>query len=166
MKGKEMLAHVNTEMVTQIVESVFVTMMDLEVFPSTEPWAPSRERLTAAVHFSGAWHGAMLFECEPWQACRFAALFLSMDPPETVNDDVRDVLGEMANMIGGNIKCAVAMGLQLSMPTVSAGDDHQALVREFEVEDRLAFQCALGAFWVTILECKGSRALSDAGASI
>ncbi len=161
-----MLAHVNTEMVTQIVESVFVTMMDLEVSPSHEHWAPSADRLTAAIRFSGAWSGAMLFECDPWQACRFAGLFLSMAPPDAVNDDVRDVLGELANMIGGNIKCTVAMGLQLSMPTVSAGEEHRALVREFEVEDRLAFQCALGAFWVTILECKGSGALSDAGASI
>ena len=29
-----MLAQVSAEMVVQIVESVFITMMDLEVFPS------------------------------------------------------------------------------------------------------------------------------------
>ncbi len=149
-----MLAHVDTELVTQIVESVFITMMNLEVFPSEAPWVPAPDRWTSAVHLSGAWNGAMLFECAPWQACRFAGLFLSMDPPETVNDDVRDVLGELANMIGGNLKSALAMGLSLSMPRVLAGDDYRVLVGECEVQDRLAFECALGPFWVTLLDVR------------
>jgi chemotaxis protein CheX len=146
-----MLPYLSAEMMAQIVESVFTTMMNLEVFPTESPWVPSPEQLTAAVRLSGAWNGAMLFECDPWQACRFAGLFLSTDPPEGVNDDVRDVLGELANMIGGNVKSAVAMGLNLSMPWVSAGNDYQSLVGDSEVEDRLAFQCALGEFWVTLL---------------
>ena len=146
-----MLAQVNAEMVAQIVELVFITMMNLEVFPSETPWVPSHDQLTSAVHLSGDWNGALLFQCDPWQACQLAGLFLSMDPPDAVNEDVRDVLGELANMIGGNLKSAVAMGLNLSMPWVSSGNDYHQLVGDCEVQDRLAFQCVLGAFWVTLL---------------
>ena len=62
---------------------------------------------------------ALVFECNRWQACRFAGRFLSTDPPDAVNDEVRDLLGELANMIGGNLKCAVVAGLSLSMPSVT-----------------------------------------------
>ena len=73
-----------------------------------------------------------------------------MDPPDTVNDDVRDVLGELANMIGGNIKCAVASGLRLSMPSVTDGSDYG--VRVFGSKfHRLGFECEEGPFWVTLL---------------
>ncbi len=49
-----------------------------------------------------------MFECDRQLACQFAGRFLSVDAPESVNDDVRDVLGELANMIGGNMKSALA----------------------------------------------------------
>jgi len=133
---------VNAEMVAQTVEAVFLAMMNLEVSPSETPWAPSQGQLTSAVHLSGVWNGALLFECDRQQACQFAGRFLSMDPPEAVTDDVRDVLGELANMIGGNMKSAVATGLSLSMPSVTDGSDYGLQVCGSQVQDRLAFDCA------------------------
>ena len=56
-------------------------------------------------------------QCNRWEACRFTGRFLSIDPPDTVNEYVRDVLGELANIIGGNIKSTVASGLTLSTPS-------------------------------------------------
>ena len=129
-------------MVAQTVEAVFLAMMNLEVSPSETPWAPSQGQLTSAVHLSGVWNGALLFECDRQQACQFAGRFLSMDPPEAVTDDVRDVLGELANMIGGNMKSAVATGLSLSMPSVTDGSDYGLQVCGSQVQDRLAFDCA------------------------
>ena len=91
-----------TSALAQIVESVFATMMSLEVAECGTPWFPSGDRLTSALHLAGDWNGAVLLECDRRQACRFAGRFLSMDPPDTVDDVVRDVLGELANMIGVN----------------------------------------------------------------
>jgi CheY-specific phosphatase CheX len=73
-----------------------------------------------------------------------------MEPPDTVNDDVRDVLGELANMIGGNIKCAVASGLKLSMPSVTDGSDDGVRICGSKFH-RLGFECEEGPFWVTLL---------------
>jgi chemotaxis protein CheX len=145
------LTQVSEEMVAQIVESVFITMMNLEVFPGRIPWSPSHDQLTSAVHLSGKWNGAVLLECNRWQACQFAGRFLSMDPPDTVNDDVRDVLGELANMIGGNMKSAVATGLDLSIPSVTDGSDYGQRICGSEIHNRLGFECAEGPFWVTLL---------------
>jgi chemotaxis protein CheX len=74
-----------------------------------------------------------------------------MEQPEAVTDDVRDVLGELANMIGGNIKSAVAAGLTLSMPSVTDGSDYGLRVCGSEIQDRLAFDSDDGPFWVTLL---------------
>jgi len=68
-----------------------------------------------------------------------------------VNDEVRDVLGELANMIGGNLKCLLAQGIRLSMPTVMDGSDYGLPIFWPEVKERISFQCDEGVFWVTVL---------------
>ena len=156
-----MLTNVNAEMLAQTVEAVFLNMMNLEVSPSGTAWAPSHDQLTSAVHLSGVWNGALLFECDRRQACQFAGRFLSMETPEAVTDDVRDVLGELANMLGGNMKSALATGLSLSMPSVTDGSDYGLRVCGSEVHDRLAFRCADGPFWVTLLAVAPGRSMGS-----
>jgi chemotaxis protein CheX len=135
----------------RIVESVFETMLSLEVAEQGAPWFPGGNRLTAAVHMTGDWNGAVLFECDRRQARQFAGRFLSIDPPETMDDVVRDVLGELANMIGGNLKCVLTRGIRLSMPSVVDGSDYSLRICGAEVRERLAFQCSEGPFWISIL---------------
>jgi chemotaxis protein CheX len=102
-----------------------------------------------------------LLECDRREACQFAGRFLSMDSPEAVTDDVRDVLGELANMIGGNIKSAVAAGLSLSMPSVTDGSDYGLRVCGSQVQDRLSFQCEDGPFWVTLLAVAPGKSMGS-----
>jgi chemotaxis protein CheX len=135
----------------QIVESVFETMLSLEAVPCATPWFDGEGRLTSVVHLAGEWNGAVLLECNRTQACLFAGRFLSSNPPDTVDDVVRDVLGELANMIGGNMKCVLSPGIQLSMPSVVDGSNYSLRVCRAEVRHRLAFQCDEGLFWITIL---------------
>jgi chemotaxis protein CheX len=138
----------------QIVESVFATMLNLEASECGTPWVPNSDRLTAAVHLAGDWNGAVLLECDRPQACWFAGCFLSTAPPDTVDDDVRDVLGELANMIGGNLKCVLTRGIRLSMPSVVDGSDYSMRVCGAKISERLAFQSALGLFWITVLSTR------------
>lgn len=147
----ELSTELLTGAVAQIVKSVFETMTRLEVADCETPWFPGGDRLTSALHLSGEWEGAVLLECDRRQACQFAGRFLSIDPPGSVDDVVRDVLGELANMIGGNLKCVLTPGIRLSMPSIVDGSDYSLRVCGAEVRERLAFQCAEGPFWITIL---------------
>ena len=113
-----MQAEVSVEILAQIVQSVFATMMGIEVSNCDVPWDHSGDRMTSLVYLTGDWNGAVMLECNPRQACQFAGLILCMEPPETADDDVRDVLGELANMIGGNMKSGMSTGVRLSMPSV------------------------------------------------
>jgi chemotaxis protein CheX len=139
----------------QIVGSVFATMLSLDVSESETPWFAGKDRLTSAVHLAGDWNGAVLLECDQRQACRFAGRFLSMDPPDSVDDVVRDVLGELANMIGGNLKCVLTRGIRISMPSVVDGSEYSLRVCGAELRERLSFQCAEGPFWIMVLASRG-----------
>jgi chemotaxis protein CheX len=147
----ELKIEIRASELAQIVESVFATMLGLEAAGCGTPWFPGADRLTSAVHLAGDWNGAVLLECDRRQACRFAGRFLSTDPSDTVDDVVRDVLGELANMIGGNLKCVLSQGIRLSMPSVMDGSDYSLRVCGVEVQQRLAFQCDDGLFWITVL---------------
>ena len=74
-----------------------------------------------------------------------------------VDDGVRDVLGELANMIGGNVKFALAKGLHLSMPTVTDAGNAGLRICGAELQDRLSFECEDGPFWVTLLATGAGR---------
>jgi chemotaxis protein CheX len=146
-----MRAEVRKEMLVRTVGSVFTTMLGLDVFPSETPWRPAGDLLTSYVQLSGDWNGAVVLECTRRQACRFAGLILCTDPPDTVDDDVRDVLGELANVIGGNMKCGISTAAHLSMPTVMEGGDDDLRIFRSKARERLTFQSSVGHFWVTIL---------------
>ncbi|HEY3381297.1 MAG TPA: chemotaxis protein CheX, partial [Vicinamibacterales bacterium] len=86
----------------QIVENVFQTMMNLEVHAEELPWPPKGELITAAISLAGTWKGAVLVECGLNEAFLFTSRMIGVDLPTSLNDDVRDALGELANMVGGN----------------------------------------------------------------
>lgn len=164
-----MATAVSVDVVAQIVESIFATMLDLEVRAVDEPSLPVGDRLTSSVYLEGEWNGAVSLECSRRQACHFAGQFLAADPPDTVDDDVRDVLGELANMIGGNIKSTMDGAIRLSMPSVIEGSHYEVRVCGAEVQDKVAFRFVGGDFCVTVLGghgWSGTRSLQNASCMV
>jgi len=154
MLAAESAVEIPAAEVAQIVESVFSTMLGLAVAADGASWMPGEDRLTAAVHMAGDWNGAVLLECTRRQACRIAGRFLSMETPAAVDDVVRDVLGELANMIGGNMKCVLIPGIRLSMPCVVDGSDYGVRICGATMRERLGFDCDDGTFWITVLDTR------------
>ncbi len=136
----------------QVVQSVFQTMMDLEIAASQAPWTHPPDTITAAVHFAGDWRGAALVECDARQACQFAARLMGIALPAAIDDDVRDAMGELANMVAGNLKSVLPRGVGLSMPSVVEGSDYTLRVCGEKAVERLTFSSALGAFGITLIE--------------
>lgn len=87
---------------------------------------PGRPGLTACVQINGEWQGAVLVQCSVAAASAITRMLLRtehVDPAE-----VRDALGELANMIGGNIKALLPGPSRLSLPAVVEGYDHHVSV--------------------------------------
>lgn len=145
------LLHPRAEDLKQIAASVFSAMLglDLQEPVSPESWRAAARILTAAVQLSGEWQGAVLLQCPGHQACTFAARFLGMSPPPEVDDEVRDVMGELANMIAGNLKCTLQPGIRLSIPSVMEGPPVQ---HDSIVVCELGFDTESGPFQLTAVE--------------
>ena len=89
------------------------------------------------------------------RALRFAARYLGMETPAAIdNDVVREVMAEVAKMIGGYLKCVLAPGLRLSTPSAVEGKAatkcQAGQVAQFRERSVFTFQCADGPFWVTL----------------
>jgi chemotaxis protein CheX len=79
------------------------------------------ERVTACVHLSGAYTGSIMLQCSP-VAARAAAAALFTMPVEQVTDvEIVDAVGEIANMVGGNVKSMLPAPSALSLPAVVHG---------------------------------------------
>jgi chemotaxis protein CheX len=134
----------------QFAESVFLSMLGLDVQPSEAP-LPAFEVVTAAVYFAGPWKGAVLLQCDPQEACEFTTRLMGIPKPSQFDDDVRDAMGEIANILGGNLKPILPHGVVLSMPSVVAGTSSTLRICGDSPILRLAFSCEAGPFWLTIV---------------
>ena len=148
----EAAIRVHPEDLQSVVGSVFATMMGLEVWPCDQPCPASAGMLTAAVYLTGEWTGAACVHVEPAQACGFTGHFLGMPAPDDICDDVRDVMGEIANMIAGNLKCTLSPGIRVSIPSVTDGPGYSLRVCGAHVVCRMGFDTSTGPFWISLIE--------------
>lgn len=136
----------------RVVRDIFGTMLGLEVEPVQVQWPPPEDLINVTVHYAGAWKGALLLECTYPQAYVFTSRLMDIEEPEAMNDDVRDAMGELANMIAGNLKPVLPPGVCLSMPTLIEGTDYALRILGGSLAGMVAFGCGYGVFWVTLIE--------------
>jgi len=133
-----------------LAESVFFSMLNLEVQPGDAELLPESEIITAAVYYAGAWKGAVLLQCDQQQAREFTARLMKMPQPLDFDDDVRDAVGELVNILGGNLKPILPHGIALSMPSVIEGSPAALRICGHNPAIRMAFTSELGDFWLTV----------------
>lgn len=143
---------ISRTIVEQVTQSVWQAI-------SSEPLLTAHERVTAdtgegyfagVVTITGDWEGAVTVECSPPLAVRTATKILQSDV--ATREDVCDALGEIANMIGGNIKAMLSGTCHLSLPSVVSGDDFRTRFPGTEKLYTLRFQCAGDAIIVSVLK--------------
>jgi chemotaxis protein CheX len=111
---------------SDITHQIFDLMLRLEVTRSAsaelaQAAVETRPSLAGVVHIEGAWNGSVSFECSAELARQAASIMFGLPLEETQAEHVREVVGEMANMAGGNVKTLVPEPSRLSVPTVLDG---------------------------------------------
>jgi chemotaxis protein CheX len=81
--------------------------------PAGAPW------LWAQVRLTGGWSGLVRVGCEESTAAAMTAGMLAAD--ELSSQDVHDALGEVANVVGGNVKGSLPGHTALGLPQVLTG---------------------------------------------
>lgn len=114
----------------RIVKEIWAAVLGLSLQQAATDRAhpPGESIVTGAVQITGAWNGVVTIECSRALARLAAAAMFGAAADELSDDDVRDSVGELANMTGGNVKSLIGEGCQLSLPTVTEGRDYHVTI--------------------------------------
>jgi chemotaxis protein CheX len=111
---------VNETDLAEMVDQVWMSYLDPEgispLIPTYDQNQPSE--VHSSVSITGSWSGHVVYASSMVAAQRAAAAFLAMETGEVGQDDLSDVLGELANIVGGNVKAMLPPGCFLSLPQV------------------------------------------------
>jgi chemotaxis protein CheX len=105
----------------EITDQVWTSFLDPD---GTYPLVPTdvestvEDRLAAAVSVTGAWRGHVVVACSQAASHHVAAALLGVPAGDVTAADVTDALGELANVIGGNVKALLPESCALSLPYV------------------------------------------------
>jgi len=85
------------------------------------PFEPEEASWSSAVSIHGGWTGTVTIELSAKVAQSLTSMMLMMEPDEIDDAEIADAVGELVNMIGGNIKSLMPGPSALTLPVVAAG---------------------------------------------
>jgi chemotaxis protein CheX len=106
--------------------------------------------MTSCVHITGEWEGSLAMTFGPALSRRLAAGMFGLDDADLDDELVRDAVGELANIAGGNVKGMVAAETELSLPQVIEGSGYTMSVPGTRVLCEAGFECGPDTFVVTV----------------
>ena len=150
-----------TFIVNTMIE-VFDTMLSMDVEPTDVVPKSSLEglRIVGAVSFVGKVTGRISIQLSQEFARVITADMLGMELEETEGDEeVNDVIGELTNMVGGNLKsrlCDAGLNCVLSIPSTTSGSDFKIESKGWTRHERFAFKSRNHIAFVEVFMKTGS----------
>jgi chemotaxis protein CheX len=137
-------------------QDVFSTMLMLDIAGedcTTQGRKQIQSNLTSMIGLGGGIRGMLAVHCPAMVARSITSLFLGMEVEE-LDDDVKDAIGEIANMIAGNLKISftdAGIGVELAIPTSVLGESFRVTGISGATRHYASFQLESGLFWVELL---------------
>jgi flagellar motor switch protein FliN len=125
---------------------LFDTMLSLDVeLSDREPFTSYEDfRVMGAVNFTGSVQGSIQFQVPKTFGRMIAAGMLGMELEEIQDiETVKDVIGEMTNILGGNLKaafCDSGLNCQISTPSLTVGLDFHIEILNMDRYEKFAFK--------------------------
>jgi chemotaxis protein CheX len=140
---------VTGEQIVDIVTDVWSSFLGMEL-AQVAPDALSGPTATGCVHISGEWSGSVFVQCSETHA-RLAAEAMFMAEPGSLGDDeVSDALGELTNMVGGNVKSLLPEPSRLSIPSVATGESYSVRVPGASLVDEVTLLGPAGPVHISV----------------
>jgi chemotaxis protein CheX len=106
--------------------------------------------MTGCIQIDGAWNGAVMLQLPRRLAEQLSSELFQQEGP-TSSEDLHDTVGELTNMLAGNIKALLPEPSRISLPTVAHGADYDLRVMGTAVEATVGFVCLDQPLLVTLL---------------
>ena len=134
------------EFVTNALINVFDTMfsMDVAILNGDVQILNSNNQIVGSVSFAGDVVGSVAIFVSEGFARIITAAMLDMEVAEVEGDEeVNDVIGELCNMVGGDLKsrlCDSGFPCNLSIPAITCGNDFKIESKGWMRKERLGFK--------------------------
>ncbi len=138
------------EDIKEIAASIWETLFSLPLDSEPGGVLADGSLVTGCVQIDGAWHGAVMLQCSEELAGQLAGELYDASAPNP--DEVRDTIGELTNMLAGNIKALLPEPSRISLPTVALGADYAITVVGTQAVAAVPFRCAGSLLVVTLLQ--------------
>ncbi len=130
--------------VVNAVNNVFDMMlsMDVKISDTDSQVAVDGNQIVGSVSFVGDMMGSINIQIGNTFARLMTAAMLGTELDEVNGEEVNDVIGELSNMIGGDLKsrfCDSGFPCQLSIPSITTGSDFKIESRGWMKHERFAF---------------------------
>jgi flagellar motor switch protein FliN len=125
---------------------LFETMlsMRLELTDPSEKLPPDVIQIVSSVSFAGDTRGSLNIQVDEDFARLIAGRMMNKSLEEVGEiEEVKDVIGEVANIIGGNLKsafCDAGLESEISPPSITAGHNFKIEILNMARYERFAFQ--------------------------
>ncbi len=143
--------------VEDIVTMIWSTLIDVPIQPG-DGAAPSEDlTVTGIVNIDGAFHGAIFVRC-PFALASLLTTAMFQGDGEPTFEDVCDALGELTNMVAGNVKALLPQPSVISLPTVASGSRYEISVVGTHVVATVPFVSASHPLVVSVVQRAGDVA--------
>lgn len=139
--------------VRQLTDEIWGGMLQIQLLP-TAKGSGFGGGIGACVQITGAWEGAVRVDCSMQLARLATARFLATEPEKVDIAQIRDAMGELANMSAGSVKPLLPRPCQLSLPSVADGGDYTLTVPHGEVILNTCFDFKGEPLRITVLQRK------------
>jgi chemotaxis protein CheX len=143
------------EKIIESVQEIFSSMIMMDITVSDEKLGegvPLTDSISGIIGLAGMRKGVMAIHLPNSVAMAITGSFLGMEVTE-IGEDVEDAVGELANMLGGNIKTILSekgRDIELSMPSTISGHQYDFQSTKEAERTTIPFVCDAGKFIVEL----------------
>lgn len=146
--------------VAVLVDEIWLTTLGLATHrldPKHAALPAEAETLDGIINITGGWQATVALQVPKALAARIASVMFRLHDVQPTTEDMQDAIGELTNMLGGNIKALLAGDCHLSLPAVVEGRGYTVRVPTSHVVDRFAFECEGLPAVVNLMSVAASR---------
>ncbi len=142
-----------SEKIIESAKEIFSTMLMMEISVHGDTMTKNvllNESISGVIGLAGTHKGVLAIHIPYKVAMAITSSFLGMDVDE-INEDVKDAVGELANMLGGNVKSILSESgrdIALSLPSTITGQQYDFQPTKETERIIIPFRCDAGGFTI------------------
>jgi chemotaxis protein CheX len=141
------------EQIIKVTEDVWKRVMGLEIKVADEDVGSAEKELIASfIQIMGSWDGTVILDCDKEFSRLLASLIFNMPKEEVSDEEIWDALGELVNIIAGNLKAHLPQPCYISLPATVGGWDYMLRFPGSHEVSQVDFECGFQFFGVTLLK--------------